>query len=64
MDLSRSGPAISRTRTTARGSGTVTIVTLSATGATGTFSFTAPPVAGTGATGDKIVSAGAFNVTF
>jgi hypothetical protein len=44
------------------GTGTLTITQLSATGVAGTFSFTAVPLAG--ATGDKAVTAGAFNVTF
>jgi hypothetical protein len=46
------------------GSGTIVIATLTATGASGTFSFTAPALAFTGATGTKTVTNGVFNVTF
>jgi hypothetical protein len=46
------------------GNGTVTLTTLTATGATGTFSFTAVPLRGTNATGDKVVTNGVFDVTF
>ena len=45
------------------GSGTLTITTLTATGATGTFAFTASPLSGS-ATGSKVVTNGTFNVTF
>lgn len=46
-----------------QGSGTLTVASFSATGASGTFSFTALPT-GAGATGSKVVTNGAFNVTF
>lgn len=48
------------------GSATLTISTLSANGASGTFSFSAPPSAGvtTGATGTRTVTNGVFSVTF
>lgn len=49
---------------TAGGSGTLTVTTYSAAGASGTFSFTLIPIPGTGATGNKVVTAGTFNVTF
>ena len=46
------------------GSGSITVTSISATGATGTFQFTATPVAGSGATGNKVVTQGVFDVTF
>jgi len=49
------------------GSGSLTISTLTSSGATGTFNFTAapaPPPSNVGATGTKVVSNGVFNVTF
>jgi hypothetical protein len=46
------------------GTGTVTFTTLTSARATGTFSFTAVASPGTGATGTKTVTEGAFNVTF
>ncbi len=46
------------------GSGSFTVTSISATGAKGTFQFTAGPVPGTAATGNKVVTAGAFDVTF
>jgi hypothetical protein len=45
------------------GTGSVTINTLTSTGASGTFSFTAP-AAGSGATGIKTVTSGVFSATF
>lgn len=45
------------------GSGSVTLTTFTATSAVGTFTFTLVPVAGTGSTGNKAVTDGAFNVT-
>jgi hypothetical protein len=45
------------------GSGTITLATLTATGATGTFSLTLVPLTGTTATGNKVVTNGMFNVT-
>lgn len=49
---------------TSGGSGTLTITSINATGATGTFAFTMVPVPGTGATGTKSVTNGTFSVTF
>ena len=46
------------------GSGTVVLTTLTTTRATGTFSFTAVPSASTGATGNKTVTNGTFDVAF
>jgi hypothetical protein len=46
------------------GSGTVTFTTFTASHSVGSFSFTGNPVAGTGATGTKAVTGGAFNVTY
>ena len=46
------------------GSGTITITTLTATRVAGTFSFTAVPNAGTGATGNRVVTNGEFDVEF
>ena len=46
------------------GSGTVTVTAISATHAAGTFQFVVVPVAGTGATGNKAITQGAFDVTF
>lgn len=46
------------------GSGTLTVTSISAVGAEGTFQFTAGPLAGTGATGNKVVTQGVFDVTF
>ena len=45
-----------------QGSGTITVTTLSATGASGTFSFNL--VADAPATGTKTITNGAFNITF
>ena len=45
------------------GGGTITITTLTSTSASGNFSFTLTAVPGTGATGTKTISEGAFNVT-
>ncbi len=46
------------------GSGSVTITSLTSTGAQGTFQFTAVPATGTGASGNKVVTEGTFDVTF
>lgn len=46
------------------GNGTVRITSVSATGATGTFSFTAPAVASSGANGSRVVTNGTFDVKF
>ncbi|MEO7999685.1 MAG: DUF6252 family protein [Gemmatimonadaceae bacterium] len=48
----------------AGGSGTVNLTTLSATHATGTFSFTGIGSTSTGASGNKVVSSGTFDVNF
>ena len=45
------------------GTGSITLTTLTSNRAAGTFTFTAKPLAG-GATGDKVVTQGAFDVTF
>jgi len=45
------------------GTGSITLTTLTANRAVGTFTFTAKPLAG-GAAGDKVVTQGAFDVTF
>jgi hypothetical protein len=42
----------------------VTLAAISATGASGTFSFTAVPLPGSATTGNKVVTNGVFNVTF
>ena len=46
------------------GSGTITISTLTSTGVSGTFAFTAVPSQGTTATGNRVVTDGVFNLTF
>ena len=46
------------------GSGSLTVTSISAAGAKGTFQFTAGPVSGTTASGTKVVTAGAFDVKF
>jgi hypothetical protein len=46
------------------GSGSVTITSLTSTSAAGTFTLTLAPTAGTGATGNKVITNGVFNVTF
>ena len=46
------------------GNGSITFTTLTATRAVGSFSFTAPPVGGTTASGTRNVTQGAFDVTF
>jgi hypothetical protein len=45
------------------GSGTISVTTLTATRVTGTFSFTAPALTG-GATGNKTVTNGTFDIEF
>jgi len=47
-----------------KGSGTVTLTSLTSTTVSGTFAFTLAPVAGTAATGGRTVTAGAFNINF
>ena len=47
-----------------RGSGTLNITSINATGASGTFSFTLEAVPGTGSAGNRSVTNGSFNVTF
>lgn len=49
---------------TSGGSGSLTITSINATGASGTFNFTMVPVPGTGASGTKSVTNGTFSVTF
>jgi hypothetical protein len=46
------------------GSGTVTLTAFSATGATGTFALNLASVPGSGSTGTKVITEGAFNVAF
>lgn len=46
------------------GSGTVVLTTLTTTHAAGTFTFTAIPSAPTGATGNKAITSGTFDVSF
>ncbi len=46
------------------GTGTITVSTLTASGASGTFSFTGQAIPGTGATGTATVTNGKFNVAF
>ena len=46
------------------GGGSITVTSLTATGATGMFSFTLGPYLFTGATGNKSILGGVFNVTF
>lgn len=57
-------PAVSWFASTSGGSGTLTISTITATGATGTFQFTMQPTPGTGASGTRSVTNGSFTVTF
>ena len=45
------------------GSGSIAVTTLTATGVSGTFTFTMVPVAGSGATGNKSITDGVFNMT-
>ena len=58
------GVQSSWTTTLAGGTGTVAVAAISASGARGTFSFTAVPAAGTGSVGNKVVTNGAFDVKF
>ena len=46
------------------GSGTLTVTTLDATHIVGTFSFTMAPTTGSGASGNRSVTQGAFDVKF
>jgi hypothetical protein len=46
------------------GSGTITVTSLDAHGAKGTFAFTGGPVPGGGTTGTRTVTQGTFDVTF
>lgn len=46
------------------GTGSVTVTTLNAERVVGTFQFTAPAAASSGASGQKVVTNGAFNITF
>lgn len=45
------------------GTGSITVTTLNSTTAVGTFTFTAVPSSG-GATGNKSITSGVFNITF
>lgn len=49
---------------TSRGSGFITLQSLNANGAIGTYQFTAAPIVGTTASGDRVVTDGSFNVRF
>jgi hypothetical protein len=49
---------------TSGGSGTITVTSSTSTSASGTFSLTLVPLAGTKASGNKIVTNGVFNVKF
>ena len=46
------------------GTASITLTRIELAGATGTFSFTAPPVPGTTTTGVRVVTNGTFNVSF
>jgi len=46
------------------GSGSITLSTLTSTGASGTFSMTLVPLSGSGASGNKVITNGKFNVKF
>lgn len=46
------------------GNGSVTVTTATPSSAAGSFTFTLIPTPGTGATGNKVVTNGVFNVTF
>lgn len=48
----------------AGGSGSITVTSITATGASGTFSGTLLPQPGSGATGNKVIERGEFTVTF
>ena len=61
--LTQSWSTVSTSGASGSGSGSVTLTTLTANHAVGTFAFTAVPFIG-GATGNKVVTAGAFDVTF
>lgn len=47
-----------------QGSGTITVTTLTAAGASGTFSYTAPLATGSGTPATRVVTAGSFDITF
>ena len=47
-----------------QGSGVITVATLTATGASGTFNYTAPLASVTGTPATRVVTNGRFNVTF
>lgn len=46
------------------GTGSVVLTSLTATGASGTFSFELPPISNTAATGTKSITNGKFDLTF
>lgn len=56
--------ALGMTQSDGIGSGSVTVTTLTADRVAGTFQFTAPAAASSGATGQKVVTNGAFNIPF
>jgi hypothetical protein len=58
-DSQRSWSAVSN-----KGSGTITITTLTEERVAGTFSFTAPPVETTDASGTRVVTEGVFDIRF
>lgn len=49
---------------TGKGSGTITVTTLTDERVVGTFSFTAPAVASTSASGTRVITEGSFNIEF
>lgn len=57
-------PGASWSASPGTGTGSVTITSISTTGASGTFAFEATPDANTGATGTKSITNGRFDVTF
>jgi hypothetical protein len=63
-NLSTVGSAASWLTGPTFGSGSVTITSLTSTSASGTFSLTLAPTPGSGATGNKVLANGVFNVTF
>jgi Family of unknown function (DUF6252) len=63
-NLSTAGSAASWLSGPSLGTGSVTITSLTSTSASGTFTLTLAPSAGSGATGNKALTNGVFNVTF
>jgi hypothetical protein len=62
--VARVSPAGTWTTANSGGTGTLTLSRIDFQGANGTFSFSAPAVSGTAATGTRVVTNGVFNVTF